>query len=87
MKKRKVISNLPARLPIASTILYIFLMDYYQVDRLWWGIFITVYGVYWILLIIGLFMQEKVDIFKEETSTGKKSKFQQRLEDLAKSKK
>ncbi len=84
MKKRKIITNLPIRLPIASTILYSFLLYHFDVDRIWWGIFISIYAIYWIVVIAGKFNEEKIDLFesKESNKIQKKSKFQDKLQKL-----
>lgn len=67
MKKHKVISNLPVKLPISNTILYCFLLYYFNVDNLWWGIFITVFSVYWIFVAFAVFSwQEEVNIFEDK---------------------
>lgn len=66
MKKRKVITNIPIKLPLQSTILYSFLLYYFEADRLWWGVFITCYSIIWIVAIISLFNQEKIDLFDNE---------------------
>ena len=86
MKKRKVISNVPSKFPITSTVLYSFLLHYFNVDNIWWGIFITLYSIYWILALYLVFTQERVDLFdeKETNKTSAKSKFLDKLEQLSK---
>lgn len=66
MKKIKVIKNIPARLPISTTVLYSFLMYYFNVDNLWWGVFITVFVIYWAISIWIVYAQEKIDLFEEK---------------------
>lgn len=83
MKKRKVITNIPVRLPIHSTMLYSFLLYYFEADRLFWGIFITCYSLIWLVVIISFFNQEKIDLFEsKESKTESKSKFQDKLQKL-----
>lgn len=87
MKKRFVISNTPTKLPINSTILYTFLMWYFKVDNLYWGIFICFFGLLWILTLISLFTQEIVDLnaTKEDGKAKlKQSRFAERLNELMK---
>ena len=56
--------NLPARLPISSTILYTFLMYYFNVDGVYWGVYITIMFIWWLITIIALYKQKSVDIFQ-----------------------
>ena len=87
MKKRFVISNLPARLPITSTVLYTFLMWYFKVDNLYWGIFICVFGVAWAVSFYMFFTQEIVDLnatTDEDKKKLKQSQFAEKLNDLLK---
>lgn len=82
MKKVKVISNVPERLPVTSTVLYTFLMYHFQAGDLWWGIFITIESLYWILMLAVVFhAQEKVNIFENKTATeeGEMVTFAERL--------
>lgn len=89
MKKKMVITNIPVRLPIQSTILYSFLLYYFHASGLIWGIFGTLYLIFWILVLITKFSEERINLDEEDKpdSPGKnistKSKFQQRLIDLA----
>ncbi|WP_188051727.1 hypothetical protein [Flavobacterium sp. GP15] len=89
MKKHFVITNLPVRLPFQSTILYSFLLYYFQVDSLYWGIFITLYSILWIIAIVVKFNEIKVDLNAtkdEEKNIFKQSKFQEKLNELMKTK-
>ena len=79
MKKRTVISNLPIKLPIQSTILYSFLLYYFKVDSLYCGIFITLYSILWIVAIIVKWNEEKIDLDDDKKITEAKSKFAERL--------
>ncbi|WP_113638983.1 hypothetical protein [Nubsella zeaxanthinifaciens] len=86
MKKRFVISNTPVKYPFQSTILYTFLLHHFQVSGIWWGIFITLYSIYWIAAIALKWKEESIDLNsddeldKEKALT--KSKFAQRLHKL-----
>lgn len=84
MKKRTVITNTPIKLPFSSTILYGFLLYYFKIDGLYWGIFITVYSIIWIAGIIAKFNENKIDLDDISKPTATKSKFHERLEQLAK---
>ena len=79
MKKRTVLSNLPIRLPIQSTIFYSFLLYYFKVDSLYWGIFITLYAILWILCLIAKRNEELIDLDDDKKITAAKSKFAERL--------
>lgn len=88
MKKRTVISNTPIKLPLQSTILYTFLLWHFEVHPIWWGVFITLYGIYWIIVIVIKFNEILIDLDKDEPkSKAVKSKFSQRLEKLVEEKK
>jgi len=85
MKKRFVISNTPLKLPVQSTILYTFLLYHFQVSGIWWGIFITIYLIYWLLAIIAKLNEESIDLNSDKPDEKKKtieSKFAQRLQKL-----
>jgi len=77
MEKRNVITNLPIRLPINSTILYSFLLYYFNVSGLNLGMFITAWTIVWILAIILKFTEVRVDVFKDTKKT-----FKERLVEL-----
>lgn len=85
MKKRFVISNTPVKFPIQSTILYTFLLYHFQVSGIWWGIFITLYSIYWIIAIVAKWNEESIDLNSDKLDEKKKavkSKFAQRLQRL-----
>jgi hypothetical protein len=85
MKKRFVISNTPVKFPIQSTILYTFLLYHFQVSGIWWGIFITLYSIYWIIAIVAKWNEESIDLNSDKLDEKKKaveSKFAQRLHKL-----
>ena len=87
MKTRFVISNTPIRLPINSTILYAFLLYYFDVNNIWWGIFITVYSILWIAAISIRMSEESIDLNDKDLSEKKKvvqSRFARKLEELYK---
>jgi len=89
MKKRFVITNLPIRLPFQSTIMWSFLLHYFNVDNLYWGIFITFYSILWIVAIAIKFNEIKVDLNSTDDDKKKvlnKSKFQDRLNEMIKNK-
>ena len=85
MKKRFVISNTPVKLPFQSTILYTFLLHHFQVSGIWWGIFITLYSIYWIIAIVAKWNEESIDLNSDKLNEKKKaveSKFAQRLQKI-----
>ena len=87
MKKHFVITNLPVRLPIQSTILYSFLLYYFEAHDVLWGVFITLYSILWIGLIWIKINEIKVDLNAtqdEEKKIVKQSKFKEKLEELIK---
>jgi hypothetical protein len=87
MKKRFVIINTPVKLPFQSTILYTFLLYHFQVSGIWWGIFITLYSILWIVAIVAKWSEESIDLSDDKLDNEKKvvrSKFAERLEKLMK---
>ena len=72
MKKRFVISNTPVKFPIQSTILYTFLLYHFQVSGIWWGIFITLYSIYWIIAIVAKWNEESIDLNSDKLDEKKK---------------
>lgn len=62
----KVISakNLPARLPIISTVVFYLLMDNLNASPVAWGVGITLVVIFWIIAITAICMQEHVDVIK-----------------------
>lgn len=84
MKKRKVIRNIPARVPVANTILYSFLLYYFKVSQLWVGIFIAVYSIYWIICILLVFTEDRVDITEFFKPEEQKQTFADKLKEIVK---
>jgi hypothetical protein len=85
MKKRFVISNTPVKFPVQSTILYTFLLYHFQVSGIWWGIFITLYSLLWIIAIVAKWNEERIDLNSDKLDEKKKaveSKFAQRLQKI-----
>ena len=84
MKKRTVISNFPMKMPLNSTILYSFLLYYFNVDNIWWGIFITLYSILWIVFFVAKYNEESIDLDDDKKITEAKSKFAERLAQVVK---
>jgi hypothetical protein len=86
MKKIYVIKNVPTRLPVVGTVLYAFLMDYYNASDFWWGVFIVVFTIIWIICIYALCLQETIDLTKDYSDNPnkavKKGKFAEKLQQL-----
>jgi hypothetical protein len=85
MKKRFVITNVPIKLPIQSTILYSFLLYHFQVSGIWWGVFITLYSILWIFAIIIKWNEERVDLWDDKSDIDKNKamvKFSERLKEV-----
>lgn len=72
IEKRYVITNTPSRLPIISTVLFTFLMDYYKVNDLWWGFYLVLMGLWWLICIAGKFNESWVDLNKPLTAESAK---------------
>ena len=81
MKTRKVIKNTGIKLPIHSTIIYSFLLYYFDVSEIYLGIFGAVYVIYWCLAISIKWNEEEIDIFDEEEMKKLRPTFKERLKD------
>lgn len=66
MKPIKVIkrNNLPAKLPISSTVTCLLALDYWHASQWLWGVFGALFLVHWILIIVTIIIQEESDVFK-----------------------
>jgi hypothetical protein len=82
MKKRIVFTNQPIRLPIQGTVLYTFLLHYFQASDLIWGIYITLCIIYWTIVFYGLYFQEGFDINRHTGSSTKRTIVLDRLKKL-----
>ena len=84
MTTNKVISNsnLPSKLPIWSSITAALALDYWNAPEWMIGAVGLFFIVTWILMIIDMATQEKVDVFEEvKNKTAKNSKFQDKLKE------
>ena len=88
MKKPIVISksNLPTTLPLHSTVFYSFLLYYFKVDGIYWGVFITLCCILWIVSFYRWYLQEEIKLDDDVKIKSDKSNFAQKLEELAREK-
>lgn len=85
MKKKYVITNTPTRLPLVSTAVFAFMLDYYKCNDIWWGVFITFWSFIWIASIISIWEEVKIDLNSDEPKHEEvKNKFRDRIEKLMK---
>lgn len=89
MKPKFIISpkNLPTKLPVMGTVFYLFLLHYFDANGIWWGAVITILVLTWIGVIMNKVKEVEVDLTDnepEETKEAVKSKFQIKLEEMAK---
>lgn len=73
MKKHIAIINTTIKLPVISTVLYTFLLHYFNVSGLVWGIFITLYSILWIVVIIMKWNEVQIDLTKDEFTKEQKT--------------
>ena len=79
------------RLPVNSTVLYSFLLYYFNVSGIWWGVFITLMTLLWVVIIVSRYHSIEVDLdsavdptYNNEVKAAVKSQFQIKLEELKK---
>lgn len=87
MKKHFVIANLPAKLPVTSTAFWTFIMYYFKAPGWGWGVFITVFAIFWIIAIAVKSCEVSVDLLGENLAPEKqvkRSRFQEKLAELVK---
>lgn len=89
MKPKFVISpkNFPTKLPVHGTAFYIFLLHYFNANGIWWGAVCTILALLWIQVIINRVKEVEIDLTDNEpteTKEATKSKFQIKLEEMAK---
>lgn len=60
MKSIKVIPNkfLPIKKPITATMLHVFLMHYYNAPDWFWGVYVTLSLIIWVLVFVNVYKQE-----------------------------
>jgi len=85
MKTEKVIStkNLPVKMPIWSSITAALALDHWNAPEWLWGAVGLFFILGWVVIIISMVKQEKVDVFeydiKDQSTTSGNSKFQAKL--------
>jgi hypothetical protein len=82
MKKRIVLKSTSIRFPISSTILYTFLMMYFNAPEWAWTLFITFEVLWWALIITAKFYEAGISLNDDEKKPNKT--FQERLAELQK---
>jgi hypothetical protein len=55
-------SNLPAKLPVGSSILYYIALDYYKAPEWLWTVAIIIFSLFWIGGVVKYFTHESWDI-------------------------
>jgi hypothetical protein len=82
-------SAISTGLPLQSTLLSVLALDYYKASDLAIGIVGALIGVYWIISIISMCLEDWVDPFEEtkETTPKAKSRWMERLEEAMEAKK
>ena len=83
MNTKKVISNknLPVRSPIMATVVYATALSYWDAPEWLWGALGILMFIIWVGWIIGITLQENIEIFDNDKTVKSKSKFQERLEE------
>lgn len=70
MKKIKVIhtGDLPGKVPINSTLVYILALDHWKAPQWLWAVVLTLVVLVWILFIVRLRQQEPTKLFENRKS-------------------
>ena len=84
MKKRKVITNIPTRLPVAVTLVTYLCLDKWSAPEWLWGVLGIIFAVIWIITIIDIWNCERIDIFEAKDEPPIKKSFKERIEEKAK---
>lgn len=68
MEKNKVIkgSNLPMKMPLLGSIVYLMAADYYNLPEWAWTCVILFLSLAWIVYIISIFKNEGVDVLNKK---------------------
>lgn len=68
MKKRKVLNgnNLPSRLPIPGTALWITVLHYWKAPEWLWGVFGIVFLILWGWAIYATCTEERIDLLNND---------------------
>ncbi len=87
MESKKVINkkNLPSRIPLVGTIVYITALDYWNAPEWLWGVVGVIMVVGWVSFFFGLGTEKEIDLFvekKPETKEKSTSKFQEKLKEM-----
>ncbi|MDB0601103.1 hypothetical protein PL373_08080 [Tenacibaculum maritimum] len=64
MANKKVVKNIPVRIPLNSTILHWFLLYYFNAPQWLWTAWIIFALIYWVLVLIIISREEKITIEK-----------------------
>ena len=66
--KKKVVSgkNLPARLPLTTTVTALLAMDHWEVSGVWRGVIGAVLAFVWVASLVEMFTETAVELFKGE---------------------
>lgn len=70
MKKHKVISvnNLPSKVPVTGTLLWILILDRLDAPGWVWGVFATLMVFLWIVIVTVIFNSEYISLFTDNDS-------------------
>lgn len=71
MKKRTVIKNVPTKFPVTQTILIAFLLHYFDVSAIWWGVFTAIYSLLFLVVFAIVRDEVKIDLDDDKPSVEK----------------
>ena len=93
MTKRFVIKNTPSKAPITFSLVLYLCMDKWNAPEWLWGVVGVIMIIIWIVILIDIYNDVRIDLFEDIDTTSPeatpqvKSRFQKRLEKMAKERK
>ena len=83
MEKRDVITNVPTKLPVASTGFYLFILYYFKAGGVIWGISLTLLFIWWVATVATIINENYINLNSDdEEKKNSRSAFAKRLQKI-----